>query len=228
MLARPAHAYGLEPEPGVFTSEYAPDPVLLALREALLGGQPYRQCQFLVEPSQSTPYAVYLVREKQGGATVVSRTLDAQRWRALERERNRALKPDVFPLDPATERALLKRFPLVAQTRRAPLDADSTAILTALCRDVLLQVRHPRKSEDILDGVAYHAGHWTRGRFLAGMTRSPDDDTLAGDYVAMGLALKALAEAPAALHEARKDELLDSAKRVANRLKESRSMEPGR
>jgi len=220
VLARPAPADGLEPEPGVFASEYAPDPVSLALREALLGGHAYRQCQFLVEPSLRAPYAVYLVREPQGGATVVSRTLDAQRWSRLEQARNRALKPEVFPLDPATERALLKRFPLIAQTRQAPLDADSTAVLAALCRDVLLQVRYPRKSEDMLDGVAYHAGHWTRDRFLSGTTRSPDADSLAGAYVATGLALKAFADAPQALREARKDELLDRARRVAHRLTE--------
>jgi hypothetical protein len=112
----------------------------------------------------------------------------------------------------------LKRFPLIAQTRQVPLDADSTAVLTALCRDVLLQVRYPGKSEEMLDGVAYHLGHLTQGRFLSGTTQSPDADSLAGAYVAMGLALKAFADAPQALREARKGELLHKARRVAHRL----------
>ncbi|MFG6489321.1 hypothetical protein ACG04R_21740 [Roseateles sp. BYS78W] len=217
-------AGGLEPEPGVFASEHAPDPATLALRDALLGGYAYRQCQFLVEPSLRTPYAVFLVRQA-GGVIVVSRTLDEQRWSRLEIERIRALKPDVFPLDAATERALLKRFPVVAQTRQAPLDAESTAVLTDLCRDVLLQVRYPKKFEEGLDGVTYHAGHWTQERFLSGTAWSPDADSLTGDYVAMGQALKAFADAPEAQREARKGELLERARRVADRLRDSRPAE---
>jgi hypothetical protein len=227
LLALQAQAQGLEPEPGVFASEYAAEPVSLALRDALLGGHAYRQCQFLVEPALRTPYAVFLVRQADG-AVVISRTLDDRRWGQLYGELTRALKPDVFPLDPAAERALLKRFPLVAQTRQAPLDADSAAVLTALCRDVLLQARYPRKFEEGLDGVTYHAGHWTRDRFLSGTAWSPDANSLAGDYVAMGQALKAFAEAPPAQREARRGELLERAKRVADRLRDSRPMEPDR
>lgn len=208
----------------------APDPYSLALRDALLGAHNYRQCQLLVAPSFEPEYAVYFVREKDESATVVSHAFASQLWARLTTELERASrKPGSYHLDAASKRAALKRMrtPTI-QTRRAHLDAGTAAVLSGICRDVLLQVRYPKEPSRGLDGTSYHAGHWEPGLVLSGTTWSPDDDTLAGEFVAMELALKAFAESSEAMRATRKLDLLDRAKRVSKRLAGGRPVEPDR
>lgn len=220
VLASSTQAQGLEPERGVFGGLGAPDPYELALRDALLGAHSYRQCQLLAAPSFETEYAVYFVREKDDSATVVSRAFASQLWARLTTELERASKePGSFRLDAASKRAALRRMRMPpVQMRRAHLDAGTAALLSGICRDVLLQVRYPKQPSAGLDGTSYHAAHWEPGLVLSGTTWSPEDDTLAGEFVAMELALKGFADAPEAMREARKLELLERAKRVAKRL----------
>lgn len=207
----------------------APDPYSLALRDALLGAHSYRQCQLLVAPSFEAEYAVYFVREEDESATAVSRAFASQLWARLTTELERvSKKPGTYQLDAASKRAALKRMRAPAiQTRRAHLDAGTAALLSGICRDVLLQVRYPKEPSAGLDGTSYHAAHWEPGLVLSGTAWSPEDDTLAGEFVAMELALKAFAEAPEAMRETRKLELLDRARWVSKRLV-ARPIEPSR
>lgn len=214
-----AHAQGLEPETGVFGNLGPPDPYTLTLRNALLGQDAYRQCQLLVAPSFEAEYAVYMVKASDGSATVVSRTLDRQLWGELMADIRRSSKSRSYSIGASAQQAALKRSKAPGvRTHRAVLDAESTERLGGICRDVLLQVRYPQQPSRGVDGVSYHAAHWEPGLVLSGATWSPEDDSLAGAFVAMELALKAYADAPATQREARRRDLSDRARQVSDRL----------
>jgi hypothetical protein len=103
-------------------------------------------------------------------------------------------------------------------TRTAILDTDAATNVGEACRDVLLQVSYQNYGPDGLDGTTYHAGHWISGTFFSGQTWSPEEGTVAADFVAMEMTLQAYAKATAEERTAIKSDLLGKAKRLKARV----------
>jgi hypothetical protein len=147
LICQFALTQGLEPETGVFGGYGPPDPYDLTLRAALFENDNYRLCQLVTVPSFSEESAVYMVSQKDGGALVISRTLESQLWHdmmdALEKASN---DPHSYSIGPESQAAVLKSLHPTAITHTALLDSQSAKILADTCEAVLLRVRYPEKA----------------------------------------------------------------------------------
>jgi hypothetical protein len=94
-----------------------------------------------------------------------------------------------------TYKDLKRRTPadyrVIKAVRRArPLPRDVADEIKALWEVMLLDVRHPKKSEDGLDGATYHFSAWVQGRGdLSGNIWSPKPESKTGQLVRLAEAL---------------------------------------
>ena len=212
-------ADGLEPETGVFAGYGPPDPYDLLLRRTLLQDDNYRLCQMVTIPSFFKESAVYMLRQSDGTATVVSRTLKSQLWGKMQKRIQKASKdPDSYSLGAESQAAALQGLIPKVESHIAPLDSETAALLADTCRAVLLQVHHIEKTSTGFDGTTYHAGHWVPGAFLSGTTWSPKEGTIASEFVAMEEVLKSFADSPFDRRDAIRADLISKATRLGERV----------
>lgn len=217
-----AQADGFEPETGVF-AEYAPEPYHLIWHQILFGEDRYRFCQLVTLPSFEPASVVYFVQSKNGSVTVVSRTLKPKLWDKMFKEMEKAGN---ISLDVESQSKAIEKLNIAVDTKRAILDFATAQQLSDICTEVLLQVHYPERRERGFDGTTYHVSTWITGGYLSGMAWSPANGTLAQEFVAMELALKAYAESPLAERSKVKTELLKKANHLEQRLKTERAAKP--
>jgi hypothetical protein len=169
-------------------------------------------------PSFTAESAVYIVQDKAGNSTVISRSFKHSLWADMTREIQReAGSASSYSLGPDAQARALKHVRIVLDTRTAPRDKQAADTITDACRNVLLRVRYTSPGAGA-DGTSYHAGHWIRGAFLAGQTWSPDKGTIASDFVEMETTLKAYADADANKRALLEADLLKKARALRARL----------
>jgi hypothetical protein len=223
--SRTSAAEYLEPEVGVFAGYVGPEPYELVLRRALLAGDYYRLCQLVTIPSFSQESAVYVVRGQDGSVNVVSRTLRVQLWTSMLKEMQKTAKNKAVSLDAVAQSLALEELRTAIDTHRVSLDTTTAEMVLGLCRDVLLLTQYPETPTAGADGTTYHAGHWIQGAFLGAHTWSPKTGTLAGDFVAMEVALQAYADSTPERRTRAKADLITKAQLLAARLKSLGSSE---
>ena len=207
----------LWPEDGVFSGPQ-PDPYYVHVRQALLQDDNYPLCELLVIPSFSTESVVYVVQDKAGKATVISRSLKRQLWGEMSQEIKREAHSNSYSLGSAAQVRALQHVRPIVETHTADLDKEAADLMYDVCKRTLLRVHYPSFVPGGLDGEAYHAGHWIEGEFLSGQTWSPEPGTIARDFIEMEAALKAFADADATRRVAARTELLVKVKKLGARL----------
>lgn len=223
-LVLPAAADVLRPETGVFAGPEAPTPYELRLRRELLGGGFSRMCQMLSIPSREPERAVYMLRTDDGSFVVLSRRFKASLWMAMQKKMAAGPgKGRSYAIGPEQQAAALRRVRAAVHTQAAILDPEAGNFVAEGCKQALLRVAPSAEASPGPDGTTHHASHWDAGTILSGKTWSPEEGSLAADFVAMEEGLRAFAESELAQRAAAKAELLARVRHLRERLGETAS-----
>ncbi|MFO1252185.1 MAG: hypothetical protein U1E77_13870 [Inhella sp.] len=211
----PASADGLRPESGVLSAFDEPSPYELRLRRELLRNDVFRLCQMLSIPPREPERAVFMLKADDGSFTVISRTLKDSLWHAMFRQMDGAnARKRSHAIGPQELAAALKRVRAHVRTEVATLEPEAGALISEACEAVLLKVAQAMEPELVPDGTRHHASHWVSGAFLSGTTSSPEEGSLAADFVAMEDSLRVFAEAKPQARAAARSDLLGKARQL--------------
>jgi hypothetical protein len=173
-LAAYARELELEPADSLYSGLDEPEPYDLALRAALLPRHDYRKCQLVVVPSFQPAWAIYLSWEKDSAPRLVSRRMREHLGHAMTNRISGNGKKRSYSLGPEAQRAALQHLKIEVDTSEAVIAAETAVILEAVWSRMLTRVRYADTSWQGLDGIRYHASHWSQeSGFRSGQTWSP-------------------------------------------------------
>lgn len=156
----------------------------------------------VVLPSFEVEYAIGLRKTKEGieafALKASSSIWDVQLLKEYEEGKVQEVSQDgrTVPYEKSEGyRKLKKSTPsdhrkIKTELRTRPIPKDLAEKINVFWREMLLNVEHPAKMDEGLDGVTYHFSAWVLGRGdLSGHVWSPEPDSKTGRLVALTEAL---------------------------------------
>lgn len=196
-----------------------PSPYLLRIREALIGEQPYRQCQLLVFPSFRPEWAVYIVKPEDSGAVVVFKGFKTSLWNEVLRVTSDDARSTSYSVDSAAEQAALAQIKTELDQATAPITNRTVEMLHDVWWETLGRARYPVEERIGLDGTSYFADDWKDGQgSRSGRTWSPEPESLPGELVTLAERMAEYAHSPSPQGEAT---LQSQAHAIRNQLNHS-------
>jgi hypothetical protein len=204
----------LEPADSLFSQHDEPDPYDLALRDALLPSPGLYKCQLVVVPSFDPEWAIFLKREDGSAPHLVSRGLR----RHLRAEMMNVIQEDASKGSfSAAQNAALKRMKVDVDTSQAVVTGETADMLEEVWEKMLDRVGYPATFTIAVDGVHYHASHWSALRGpRSGQTTSPPQGSRPYALVMLAEQMRGFTQKPSPEAEAR---LRDDASTLLSALK---------